>query len=75
MSLNAVERVSILIRCRTCGEATQKPLTRLVAVNRLACPHCANVVDLESGEDGALIQGLADQCRRIDAGLAKGRKR
>lgn len=75
MSLNAADRVSVLVRCQTCDQATQKPLAWLVSARQLACPQCGNVVDLAKGENGLLVQRLADQCKSIDTAFAKKRRR
>src|SRR3546814_19630108 len=70
-SLNAADRISVLVRCQTCEQATQKPLALLVSAKQLACPQCGNVIDLATGENGLLVQRLADQCKSIDAAFAK----
>jgi hypothetical protein len=71
MTLTTAERTALLITCTACGQATEKPVAWLIAVDDMTCMPCGRPIDLKSANNRTLIQETADNCARIDAALAK----
>ena len=73
MVINTADNVSLAIQCSnpSCGQSVHKPLGWLITVNRMPCPECGEIINLESGDNGLRIQKLAQACASIDASLSK----
>ena len=71
MPLTSAERVSLIVRCDSCGEGIEKLLAWLVSVNDMTCPHCSGAINLKTGDNRLRIQKLAEACAGIDASLSK----
>lgn len=66
MSVKTCERLFLLVRCETCGQETHKALAGLASQHNLACPACGNAVDLDNGDNAALVKELTGLCERLD---------
>ena len=73
MGLSTSERVALLIRCDNpdCFQGVEKLLSWLIIRNTMPCPSCGSVIDLQGGDNGLLIQKLAETCASIDASISK----
>ena len=67
----ACDRVTVRVRCSNpeCGDLIEKPLGWLIAAGTLTCAYCSTVIDLKRGENGLVIQKLAEACTAIDSSI------
>jgi hypothetical protein len=73
MGLTTSECVSLFVFCGNpdCRQGVEKALAWLITENRMACPSCGAVINLESGDNGLRIQKLGEACASIDAARSK----
>ncbi len=66
MSSPVSHQVRLAMHCAACGQTSEESLSRLVTINRMSCGHCGAVIDLESGDNGLLVQKFAHTAADID---------
>ena len=59
------------MKCASCSQSTDKPLSWLTNRNQMSCPSCNAVINLESGPSALRIQKLAVTCAEIDVSISK----
>ncbi len=65
------ETTYLVIRCPSCGENTQRPVSWLVSKDNMTCKGCSAFIDLKFAETQFLIKEAAKHCERMDAALSK----
>lgn len=71
MALTAAEKIRVHVNCQNCGQTTDKALAWLVIHDAMPCPSCGGSIDLQSGENGFLIQKLGQHAATLDPTLTK----
>ena len=59
------------VPCPHCGNNTPQTVHWLTTHNNMTCDECGRTVNLEGGEIGTIIQGLAQFCARTRTSLGK----
>jgi len=69
--VRASKTISFAINCPHCGHNTPQTVAWLAVHNQMPCGACGLSINLESGQNAAVIERLAQECLRLDAIAAK----